>query len=82
MCEWTDRQYSCGHHRVIAAMWCSKFIRIQLRCQPPQVKNREYRPEEICSDCAKMHREPVAWEFMINYPSSQKQSSRTKSRVF
>ncbi|KAL8396653.1 hypothetical protein RB594_003641 [Gaeumannomyces avenae] len=50
MCEWTDRQYSCGHHRVIAAMWCSKFIRIQLRCQPPQVENREYRPEEICTE--------------------------------
>ncbi|KAL8343506.1 hypothetical protein RB598_004722 [Gaeumannomyces tritici] len=81
MCEWTDREYYCGHHRIIAAMWCSKFIRTQLRCQP-HVENREYRPHEICSDCQKGSREPVPWDHMINYPSSQQSSTTSKRRVF
>ncbi|KAL8410598.1 hypothetical protein RB596_000327 [Gaeumannomyces avenae] len=64
MCEWTDREYSCGHHRFVAAEWCSKFIRTRLWCKP-QVENYEYGPTESCGDCVRKCQEPVAWEYMI-----------------
>lgn len=47
MCEFTQREYSCGHFKFIAARWCNLYKRTHRRCQP-DIAHFEYRADEIC----------------------------------
>ena len=47
MCDYTQREYSCGHFRWIASQWCLEYIITHKRCQP-NVTHFEYRAEELC----------------------------------
>lgn len=47
MCDYTQREYSCGHFRWIASKWCRDYTITHKRCQP-NVTHFEYRAEELC----------------------------------
>ena len=47
MCDYTQREYSCGHFRWIASKWCREYTTTHKRCQP-NVTHFEYRAEELC----------------------------------
>ena len=47
MCEFTQREYRCGHFKFIAARWCNLYRRTHRRC-PPEVAHFEFRANEIC----------------------------------
>ncbi|KAK0655036.1 hypothetical protein B0T16DRAFT_450780 [Cercophora newfieldiana] len=68
MCNFTQREYSCGHYRWIASQWCREYTLTHKRCQP-DVTDWEYKAEVICGECkAKaraLHGPYVAWEGMI-----------------
>jgi hypothetical protein len=61
MCDYTQREYSCGHFRWIASKWCRDYTITHKRCQP-NVTHFEYRAEELCGTfCARsqvISREP------------------------
>jgi hypothetical protein len=42
MCDYTQREYSCGHFRWIASKWCKDYTLTHKRCQP-NVTHFEYR---------------------------------------
>jgi hypothetical protein len=42
MCDYTQREYSCGHFRWIASKWCRDYTITHKRCQP-NVTHFEYR---------------------------------------
>lgn len=42
MCDYTQREYSCGHFRWIASRWCRDYTLTHKRCQP-NVTHFEYR---------------------------------------
>lgn len=42
MCDYTQREYSCGHFRWIASKWCKDYTITHKRCQP-NVTHFEYR---------------------------------------
>lgn len=66
MCDYTQREYQCGHYRWIAALWCRDYTRTHRRCQP-NVTHFEYRADELCSQCRpKQH---IPWENMIKRPT-------------
>ena len=50
MCDYTQREYSCGHFRWIASKWCREYTTTHKRCQP-NVTHFEYRAEELCGTC-------------------------------
>lgn len=50
MCEFTQREYSCGHFRFIAARWCNLYKISHRRCHP-DVTHFEFRQHEICGIC-------------------------------
>jgi len=47
MCDYTQREYSCGHFRWIASKWCRDYAITHKRCQP-NVTHFDYRAEELC----------------------------------
>ncbi len=49
MCDYTQREYSCGHFRWIASKWCREYTTTHKRCQP-NVTHFEYRAEELCGE--------------------------------
>ncbi|KAK4237879.1 hypothetical protein C8A03DRAFT_15595 [Achaetomium macrosporum] len=63
MCEWTQREYSCGHFRFIAARWCMDYTTTHKRC-PPEITHCEW-VRDLCGDCKSKEQPPVAWEYMI-----------------
>jgi hypothetical protein len=46
MCDYTQREYSCGHFRWIASKWCKDYTITHKRCQP-NVTHFEYRYADI-----------------------------------
>ncbi|ERT03421.1 uncharacterized protein SPSK_09825 [Sporothrix schenckii 1099-18] len=62
MCEFTQREYSCGHFKFIAARWCNLYKRTHRRCQP-DIAHFEYRADEICGQCRPQ--EVPAWQHLI-----------------
>ncbi|KAK3687911.1 hypothetical protein B0T22DRAFT_141069 [Podospora appendiculata] len=62
MCEFTQREYSCGHFRWVASQWCREYRTTHKRCEP-NVTHFKYRGEERCGNCKP--EAPVAWEGMI-----------------
>ncbi|KAB5511141.1 hypothetical protein GE09DRAFT_1165685 [Coniochaeta sp. 2T2.1] len=42
MCDFPQREYSCGHFRWIASRWCRDYTLTHKRCQP-NVNHFEYR---------------------------------------
>ncbi|KAL8407430.1 hypothetical protein RB594_006312 [Gaeumannomyces avenae] len=69
MCDWVDREYRCGHHRVVAERWCQKYINSRRRCTPNITANH-YLWKTLCGECARKHAPPVAWEYMIKRKGS------------
>ncbi|KAK4131249.1 hypothetical protein BT67DRAFT_388699 [Trichocladium antarcticum] len=65
MCDYTQREYSCGHFRWIASQWCPCYANTHKRCQP-NVKNWEVRSTELCGECKP--KEYPAWENLIRRP--------------
>ncbi|KAI3543299.1 hypothetical protein CABS01_10766 [Colletotrichum abscissum] len=47
MCNYTQREFHCGHVRWIVSRWCPVYTRTQRRC-PPCVTHFEYRGDEVC----------------------------------
>ncbi|KAM7190857.1 hypothetical protein V8F20_009541 [Naviculisporaceae sp. PSN 640] len=68
MCDYTQREYSCGHFRWIASKWCRDYTITHKRCQP-NVTSFEYRGEEQCGECKPKPLPP--WESMIKRSSKQ-----------
>ncbi|EFW99004.1 hypothetical protein CMQ_4856 [Grosmannia clavigera kw1407] len=62
MCEFTQREYSCGHFKFIAARWCNLYKRTHRRCQP-DITHFEYRANEICGQCRPQ--EVPEWQHLI-----------------
>ncbi|CAK7202886.1 hypothetical protein SEUCBS139899_005613 [Sporothrix eucalyptigena] len=62
MCEFTQREYSCGHFKFIAARWCNLYKRTHRRC-PPEIAHFEFRADEICGQCRPQ--EVPAWQHLI-----------------
>ncbi|KAK3348590.1 hypothetical protein B0T25DRAFT_226104 [Lasiosphaeria hispida] len=62
MCDYTQREYSCGHFRWIASKWCRDYTLTHKRCQP-NVTHFEFRSEELCGECKPKTYPP--WENMI-----------------
>ncbi|CAK7231407.1 hypothetical protein SBRCBS47491_007920 [Sporothrix bragantina] len=62
MCEFTQREYSCGHFKFIAARWCNLYKRTHRRC-PPEIAHFEFRANEICGQCRPQ--EVPAWQHLI-----------------
>ncbi|EFX01623.1 hypothetical protein CMQ_8089 [Grosmannia clavigera kw1407] len=50
MCQWTQRNYSCGHVRYVAAEWCRSYRMRKQRCSV-DVTNVEDRCDELCASC-------------------------------
>lgn len=47
MCDYTQREYECGHFRWIASKWCKDYTITHKRCQP-NITHFEYRDDERC----------------------------------
>lgn len=47
MCDYTQREYSCGHFRWIASKWCRDYTMTHKRCEP-NVTHFEYKSKEPC----------------------------------
>ncbi|CAK7234627.1 hypothetical protein SCUCBS95973_008998 [Sporothrix curviconia] len=62
MCEYTQREYACGHFKFIAARWCNLYRRTHRRC-PPEIAHFEYRTNEICGQCRPQ--EVPAWQHLV-----------------
>ncbi|OAA57969.1 hypothetical protein SPI_06854 [Niveomyces insectorum RCEF 264] len=73
MCEFTQREYGCGHFKFIAARWCNVYKRTHRRCQP-DITHFEYRADEICGQCRPQEIPP--WRHLIS-PSNAAPASRT-----
>ncbi|KAK0646323.1 hypothetical protein B0T16DRAFT_429189 [Cercophora newfieldiana] len=76
MCNFTQREYSCGHFRWIASEWCKNYTLTHKRCHP-NVTHFEYKHvqcEELCGDCKpKIY---PAWENMIRRRPDKQQTHR------
>ncbi|KAK4119944.1 hypothetical protein N657DRAFT_580798 [Parathielavia appendiculata] len=66
MCDYIQREYSCGHFRWIASKWCRDYTTTHKRCQP-NIAYFEDKAEELCGEC--MPREDCPWEYMIKRPN-------------
>ncbi|KAK4161693.1 hypothetical protein QBC43DRAFT_217017 [Cladorrhinum sp. PSN259] len=62
MCDYTQREYRCGHYRWIASKWCPTYQITHVRCEP-NVNHFEYRREELCGDCKPKAKSP--WDHLI-----------------
>ncbi|KAK3386062.1 hypothetical protein B0H63DRAFT_494735 [Podospora didyma] len=74
MCDYTQREYQCGHFRWIASKWCKDYTMTHKRCQP-NVTHFEYRlvvehentnrmlTDELTGECKPKTYPP--WENMI-----------------
>ncbi|KAK0736781.1 hypothetical protein B0T21DRAFT_411926 [Apiosordaria backusii] len=71
MCDFTQREYSCGHFRWIASKWCRDYTLTHKRCQP-NVTHFEYRAEELCGECKPKTYPP--WENMIKRQPGDKKT--------
>ncbi|KAK4119950.1 hypothetical protein N657DRAFT_658765 [Parathielavia appendiculata] len=49
MCDFTQREYYCGHFRWIASKWCQTYTYTHKRCRLPNVTHFEYR--HSCGEC-------------------------------
>ncbi|KAH6618123.1 hypothetical protein B0J18DRAFT_436541 [Chaetomium sp. MPI-SDFR-AT-0129] len=67
MCNYTQREYSCGHFRWIASLWCAKYRNTHARCTP-NITHFEDRPDEVCGECKS--KETPAWEYLIQRPKN------------
>ncbi|KAI3530812.1 hypothetical protein CABS01_16777 [Colletotrichum abscissum] len=63
MCNYTEREFHCGHVRWIVSKWCPLYTRTHRRC-PPCVTFFEYAGDQKCGDCKRPTE--VVWESMIN----------------
>ncbi|KAK0738029.1 hypothetical protein B0T18DRAFT_440926 [Schizothecium vesticola] len=68
MCDYTQREYSCGHFRWIASKWCRDYTMTHKRCEP-NVTHFEFKSKEPCGECKP--KEYPAWENMIKRSSKQ-----------
>ncbi|KAB5511402.1 hypothetical protein GE09DRAFT_1015044 [Coniochaeta sp. 2T2.1] len=66
MCDFTQREYSCGHFRWIASHWCRDYTLTHKRSQP-NVNRFENRNDELCGECKPTTYPP--WENMIKRPN-------------
>ncbi|KAK4143606.1 uncharacterized protein C8A04DRAFT_12280 [Dichotomopilus funicola] len=64
MCNFIQREYSCGHYRFIASKWCETYTVTHKRC-PAEISYFEYASDLLCGDCKAKTLPPVPWEFMI-----------------
>jgi len=68
MCDYTQREYACGHFRWIASRWCRDYTLTHRRCEP-NVNHFEYRAGQPCGECRP--KEFTPWESMIKRPNKQ-----------
>ncbi|KAK4451311.1 hypothetical protein QBC34DRAFT_59683 [Podospora aff. communis PSN243] len=65
MCNYTQREYSCGHFRWVASRWCLEYSLTHKRCKP-NVTHFEFRDDSICGECRPQWQwGPCPWESMI-----------------
>ncbi|KAK3290307.1 uncharacterized protein B0H64DRAFT_447371 [Chaetomium fimeti] len=64
MCNFIQREYSCGHFRFIASRWCDVYTITHKRCKP-DITHFEYVAMLLCGDCKAKNQPPCAWESMI-----------------
>ncbi|KAK3695829.1 hypothetical protein B0T22DRAFT_497678 [Podospora appendiculata] len=74
MCDYTQREYCCGHFRWIASKWCREYTITHKRCQP-NVTHSEYRSEDECGECKNKAAPRPPWEKMIKRSGSNGVSS-------
>ncbi|KAK1828596.1 hypothetical protein QBC39DRAFT_264666 [Podospora conica] len=72
MCDYTQREYGCGHFRWIASRWCRDYTESQKRCKP-NVVSFEVSPSLLkpCGECLPKPHLPVPWENMIRRSENQ-----------
>ncbi|KAK4107145.1 hypothetical protein N656DRAFT_558914 [Canariomyces notabilis] len=69
MCDYTQREYSCGHFRWIASKWCRDYTITHKRCQP-NVTHFEYRAEELCGKSLQSSMHPPSEQLSADLRSS------------
>ncbi|KAI3551966.1 hypothetical protein CSPX01_00642 [Colletotrichum filicis] len=62
MCNYTEREFHCGHFRWIVSEWCPVYRKTHRRCRL-HITHREYRGDKVCGKCKPCT--PVVWESMI-----------------
>ncbi|KAK3337475.1 hypothetical protein B0T19DRAFT_74598 [Cercophora scortea] len=70
MCDFTQREYSCGHLRWLASKHCSEFKVKRKRC-PPNITDFEERPNDICGEC-KPKKHPEGMIAFVNKMESKR----------
>ncbi|KAH7628431.1 hypothetical protein B0T09DRAFT_343796 [Sordaria sp. MPI-SDFR-AT-0083] len=50
MCNYTQREYSCGHIRWLASKHCADYKERRKKCQPT-IMDFEERPQTVCGNC-------------------------------
>ncbi|KAK4186329.1 hypothetical protein QBC35DRAFT_387461 [Podospora australis] len=64
MCDFIQREDSCGHFRFIASKWCKDYTISQRRCEPNMAHFESV--EALCGDCRHKVAPKCPWEGMIN----------------
>ncbi|KAK0612402.1 hypothetical protein B0T17DRAFT_499489 [Bombardia bombarda] len=63
MCEYTQREYDCGHFRWVASKWC-KVYSATSRCNQREITSFQKKLQE-CGECRTRRQPPMPWEDMI-----------------
>ncbi|KAK3396132.1 hypothetical protein B0T20DRAFT_261936 [Sordaria brevicollis] len=57
MCNYTQREYSCGHIRWLASKHCVDYKERRKKCQPT-IMDFEERPQAVCGNCRQPSEQP------------------------
>ncbi|KAK3500968.1 hypothetical protein B0T13DRAFT_466933 [Neurospora crassa] len=57
MCNYIQREYSCGHIRWLASKHCADYKERRRKCQP-SIMDFEERPQAVCGNCRQPSEQP------------------------